>query len=80
MFSTAQSVAAAVSTPMGDPRRWPRNLGHDSMRERTAWSWASAHLTVLPDLRVGLAAALDLLDQGSERLYGAGVDEGQTSP
>ncbi len=68
------------STPMGDPRRWPRNLSRDGTRERTAWSRASAHLTVLPDLRVALAAALDLLDQGSERLYGAGVDEGQTSP
>lgn len=90
MFSTALSVAVVVvsSTPKGDPSWWPRNLGHDGcfimphegMNGQCDMSRASAHLTVLPNLRVGLPTALDLLDQGSEGLYGAWVDERQTSP
>lgn len=89
MFSIALSVAVVVgSTPKGDPSWWPRNLGHDGCfitpHEGTNGqcdvSRASAHLTVLPNLRVGLPTALDLLDQGSEGLYRAWVDERQTSP
>lgn len=40
----------------------------------------TAYLTVLPDLWVSLAAALDLMHQSAKCLQRAGVDEGQASP
>lgn len=39
-----------------------------------------SHLTILPDLRVCLSTALDLLHQGSKGLEGAWVDEWEVLP